>query len=149
MAHQRDLFTRRFRRVDAKEDPIQSAVVRTFRYMGRKDVRLVHVPNELADTPAKRQRASRLGLWAGFPDLLFLTPVGEPLAAVECKRSGATVVRNSTQDEAREWFLGAGHKWALINNPDDIVPTLTRLGLLRLNAATGGLPSVLKTLAEI
>lgn len=139
MAHQRDLFTRRFRRVDAKEDPIQSAVVRVFKYMGRRDVRLVHVPNELADTPAKKQRATRLGLWAGFPDLLFVTPAGEPLAAVECKRTGRKVAPGSAQDEAREWFLAAGHRWALINDPDEILPTLERLGLLRLHAVTGGI----------
>jgi hypothetical protein len=122
-----------------REDPIQSAIVQTFAYMGRPDVRLVHVPNELADTDAKRIRQARLGMWAGCPDLLFITPAGEPIAFIECKASGKNVARRGVQADARTWILAAGHNWALVNDPNQIIPTLTALGLLRLNAATGGL----------
>jgi|SRR5215207_5483419 len=127
-------------RFAVKEDPIQAAVVRIFGYMGRPDVRLVHVPNELADTDMKRFRQKRLGLWPGCPDLIFLAPIPEPTTFIECKRTGKNIASGSTQDDARAWCLASGHNWALVNDPDQIIPTLERFGLLRLHAVTGGVP---------
>jgi hypothetical protein len=78
-------------------------------------------------------------MWAGCPDLIFITPPPEPTVFIECKRTKKKVAANSVQSEARDWVLANGHAWALINDPDQIIPTLTQFGLLRLHAVTGGI----------
>lgn len=130
---------RRTFRLRVREKPIHRAIVQAFLYAGRQDVKLVHVPNELAERAGQRIDQAALGMWPGCPDLVFIPPLGEPIRFVEAKRMDKGLIPGGTQDQARDWCVSAGHMWALINDPDQIWPTLTRMGLLRLGATTGGL----------
>jgi hypothetical protein len=118
-------------RARISENQVHRAFVEFWNFAGRRDVKLIHVPNELADTDAKRIRQSKLGMWVGCPDIIMVPPAGEPVGFVELKASGRYVARTGTQADARAWVETAGHRWAFVNNPDDIAPLLMRWGLVR------------------
>jgi hypothetical protein len=87
---QRDMFTRRYRRVRAQpsEFQIQVAVIRHLRLRGRPDITCWHTPNgELRD----RRHAAKLkamGTLPGVADLIFVFPNAAPLLCLELKAPG-------------------------------------------------------------
>lgn len=113
------------------ERPLHRSVVELWARAGRPDVRMLHPPNELADTDAKRIAQSKFGLWAGAPDLIFITPPGEPTAFLELKATGRYVARQGDQAEARLWIESNGHRWACVRSLDDAYAALAAWGLLK------------------
>ena len=113
------------------EGTLQRQIVELWQRVGRRDVQLCHIGNELADTDAKRFSQARLGMWSGVPDLVFFTPASEPLAFMELKATGKRVANKGAQNTAREWIESAGHRWAQINDFDDAYEQLCKWGLLR------------------
>lgn len=100
----------RFAAAEPTEEEIHMAVVAELRKAG--GVQFFHCPNEGQAKPQYRAKLKRLGLSAGVPDLVIVTPPpcgGYVAAALEIKREGGCL-----SDAQRGW-LGAmaGAGWAV------------------------------------
>jgi hypothetical protein len=117
------------------EGVLHRQIVELWKRAGRRDVLPCHVPNELADTDAKRFAQAKLGMWSGVPDLIFFPPAGEQIAFMEIKATGRYVARKGSQSAAREWIESAGHRWAAVNSFEEAHDQLRDWGLLRFSDA--------------
>lgn len=121
-----------FKFFQLSEHQVQRGIVEEWGLRGRKDVLLIHICNELADTMSKRIRQAEIGMWPGAPDLIFVTPRSEPLAFLEVKGTAKKIRRAGRQASARDQVTTLGHRWAQVNNIQAGVDILRSWGLMRL-----------------
>jgi hypothetical protein len=129
---QRNLFTRRWRTVQAPEPAefaIQMAVIAFLRLRCRPGIIYWHTPNgELRD---KRSAAKlkAMGTLPGVSDLIFVFPEAAPLLCLELKARG----RKLTNDQKvfRDLMVAAGHIYEWADNLDEAMRILRQYNVVR------------------
>ena len=133
-AHQKDLFTKQFRKVRApepREFQIQIALIQRLGYMAMPDCVYFHIPNgELRDkSVAKKLKA--MGELAGVLDLQFLyqSPTGRLCVLfLELKTRKGELTDQQSDFMRRVARLGCATETA--NSIDEAVVILERYGIL-------------------
>jgi hypothetical protein len=97
------------------------------RWRAPLDCWFCHVPNGGARTAVEGAIFKTLGVQAGTPDLLIVS-AGRPIF-IECKAPGRKL--SAAQVECHEALTRAGAVITTVNNIDDALAFLRRLGVLR------------------
>lgn len=138
-AHQRDLFTKRWRKVAAPEpleEQIQRSLVEQLRWRCRPGVIWFHVPNGGYRWKTTAATLKALGVRAGVADLQFIWSEciwsDMPQTCVlflELKRRGEKLRPEQKQFQADCWLVNTDYEIA--DNIDDAIKILERYGILR------------------
>jgi len=112
---QRDLFTKRYRRVpslDPSEFQIQSAVIAALRLQCRPGITYWHCPNGEVRDKRHAAKLKAMGTLRGVADLTFVFPNAAPLLFLELKAYGRRLTPD--QRQFRDLMQAAGHlyEWA-------------------------------------
>lgn len=130
---QRDLFTRRWRRVrvpQPKEVAIQIALIERLKLQGHKDCIWFHVPNGEERDKRVAAKLKAMGVMRGVADLQFiwLGNRSPQVLFLELKRAG------ETQSDDQQWFeklvRERGCEYAVADSIDEAVKVLQRYGIL-------------------
>jgi hypothetical protein len=117
----------RVRRRQQPEAQLQRALIGHLRWRAPLDCWWTHIPNGGARTPIEGAILKGLGTRPGAPDLLIVS-AGRPIF-IECKVPGRKL--SAAQVECHEALTRAGAVIATVNNIDDALAFLRRLGVLR------------------
>jgi hypothetical protein len=117
----------RVRRRQQPEAQLQRALIDHLRWRAPLDCWFAHIPNGGARTLVEGSIFKRLGVRPGAPDLLIVS-AGRPIF-VECKAPGRKL--SAAQVECHEVLTRAGAIIATVDNIDDALAFLRRLGVLR------------------
>lgn len=117
------------------EEAIQRSIVELWLSTGRDDVQMIHIPNQWADTRAKRGIGKALGCWFGAPDLMFIPRAGSLTLFMEVKRPGGHAQEN--QIAAQDRIVDLGHRYALVRSLDEAARALSIGGYLKHEARVG------------
>ncbi len=112
--------------VDSRsEDVIQRACVAWFErthpgVQGRLKVH--HSPNGGARDIREGVKFKRMGVRAGFPDLIVFLPRGR-IGFIEMKSADGKL--SPAQKDYRDFLIAAGHRWACCRSLDEFINTVT------------------------
>jgi len=109
------------------EAQLQRALIDHLRWHAPLDCWWTHIPNGGARTPIEGAILKGLGTRPGAPDLLIVS-AGRPIF-IECKSLGRKL--SAAQVECHEVLTRAGAVIATVDNIDDALAFLRRLGVLR------------------
>ena len=113
----------------ATEFRLACAFADTLRRTARKDWRWSHFPaGEFRET-VTGERLRRMGLAKGWPDYLFLSPVGQ-IHCLELKRGRAPLT--TEQEGFRDFCKAHGVPWVVARSYDDAIAAVTKWGVLKL-----------------
>jgi hypothetical protein len=115
------------------EQDLQKQVASYLRWALPTDFRFHHSPNETGTRAAwEGMLLKALGVSAGFPDLIILTPTAR-FIAIELKSNTGSLSR--PQREWRDWCRAIGAPWFLCRSLDDVIEALESLQIsLRVKA---------------
>jgi hypothetical protein len=132
-----DLFTRRVRAVDhqrsATEFQLACSVADVLRRWIARGWRWNHMPLGEERPTTAGERLKRMGLQAGWPDLILLSPSPASLAHfLELKRLKRGRLSDEQQDFAK-WCLTHGYPYETANSIKAALAVLRGWGALRVN----------------
>lgn len=126
---QRDLLTRRWRKVRAREpseSQIQIALVARLRLLARPDCVWFHVPNGGLRNKREAARFRAMGVLPGVPDLVFIMP-GPRVLFLELKRRRGKP--SAEQAALAERLRALGCAWECADGVDEAVKLIERFGI--------------------
>jgi hypothetical protein len=131
-ARQLHLFHGKRQRGAAPPSPseyqLHCAVVDTVRRWIMPGWIFTHIPSGEKRDPITAARLKRMGVTAGFPDLMFFGPNGE-VCFVELKAESGRM--SAPQIAVMRHLVAAGHSFLRSNDYRDVVETLKEWGVLR------------------
>jgi hypothetical protein len=128
-----DLFTKRVRQVPAAPEFSMQAMLADIlsKWMSR-DWRYTHIPLGEYRADATAARLKRMGVIAGWPDFILLSPKPRSLAHfLELKRRGGTL--SDSQELFAAYCTEHGYPFACVDRFDDAVNILKQWGALRVS----------------
>jgi hypothetical protein len=132
MAGQLNLFRSRKQRGTAPPAPseyqLHCAVADTVRRWIMPGWIFTHIASGEKRDMVTAARLKRMGVTAGWPDLLFLGPVGE-LCAIELKAKGGRM--SEAQAAVMRHLIAGGHGYLCSDNYRNVIETLKGWGVLR------------------
>lgn len=87
-----------------------------------------HVPNGEKRDKATAAKLWRMGVQAGWPDVVLISPTGKP-HCLELKRDKQKL--SPAQEDFRDLMIAAGVPWAVARSVDEAIRVLTLWGAIR------------------
>jgi hypothetical protein len=130
---QRDLFTRRVRKLPpARELSLHYPVADVLRRWGTAGWQWTHFPAGEYRRPATAARLKRMGVRAGWPDFILLSPDGTP-RFLELKRRGGKLTHE--QEDFLGWCIARGVPFACVDRFEEALAVLREWGAVRASIA--------------
>jgi hypothetical protein len=128
-----DLFTKRVRQLPpAPEFSMQAMLADILSKWGSRDWRYTHMPLGEYRTIATAGKLKRMGVVAGWPDFILLSPKPRSLAHfLELKRRGGDL--SDSQAAFAAYCQENGYPFACVDRFDDAVNVLKQWGALRVS----------------
>jgi hypothetical protein len=126
-----NLFTRRIARPPpTPELSTHVMVADLLRRWANPQWRFSHLPLGEYRTPATAARLKRMGVVAGWPDFMLLSPAGQ-VFFLELKRGRAPLTEE--QRDFANWCVAHGVPFAIARNFDEALRFLREWGAIRIN----------------
>ena len=109
------------------EDAIQVAVADALRQACQPGWAWTHVPNGEKRDRAIGVKLWRMGVQAGWPDIVLISPTGRP-HCLELKYGQGKL--NGAQRDFRDLMIAAGVPWAVARSVDEAIRILTMWGAI-------------------
>jgi hypothetical protein len=110
------------------EHQIQKGIIDFWRLAGRRDLRLIAIPNGELRAQSVALRLKAEGVVPGVPDLLVVRDDGR-VGWLEVKAPGGSM--SDAQKGFAHMLVTHGHAWALVRGIDEAQTMLGRWGALR------------------
>ena len=136
MAGQLSLFGSKRQRGKAPptplEDKLHKEAFKVWRRWKHPDWKMFHIPNGGRRDIITAVNMKRMGVMAGAPDFVLLSPHSQTYF-LELKRRGGQL--SQTQLEFKAWCLKHGYPHAVCDNLEDVIAILSHWGALRMKVA--------------